>query len=52
MGGLPAALSGVVIGRCGVLERAGFRVVGTEISYAAARRIKIEETILRLDLAR
>jgi RimJ/RimL family protein N-acetyltransferase len=31
-----------------VLEKAGFRAIGTEISYAAARRTEIEETILRL----
>jgi RimJ/RimL family protein N-acetyltransferase len=32
-----------------VLERAGFRVVGTATSYANARGGEIEETILRLD---
>lgn len=32
-----------------VLEKAGFRVVGTEVSYAPARGTEIEETILRLD---
>jgi RimJ/RimL family protein N-acetyltransferase len=32
-----------------VLRKAGFQVVGTEISYANARRTRIEETILRLD---
>jgi RimJ/RimL family protein N-acetyltransferase len=32
-----------------VLRRAGFTVVGTEISYANARGAEIEETILRLD---
>ncbi len=31
-----------------VLEKAGFEVVGTETSYASARGIEIEETILRL----
>lgn len=31
-----------------VLQKAGFAVVGTEISYAAARHKEIEETILRL----
>ena len=32
-----------------VLRKAGFRVTGTEVSYANARGAKIEETILRLD---
>ena len=32
-----------------VLEKAGFRIVGTEVSYAPARGAEIEETILRLD---
>jgi RimJ/RimL family protein N-acetyltransferase len=32
-----------------VLQKAGFRVTGTEISYANARGAEIEETILRLD---
>ena len=32
-----------------VLQRAGFRIVGTEISYANARRTEIEETLLQLD---
>jgi RimJ/RimL family protein N-acetyltransferase len=32
-----------------VLRKAGFRIVGTEISYASARNAEIEETILRLD---
>ncbi|QQQ78212.1 GNAT family N-acetyltransferase [Saccharothrix sp. 6-C] len=32
-----------------VLRRAGFTVVGTEISYAPARGAEIEETVLRLD---
>ena len=31
-----------------VLEKAGFRVVGTEVSFAAARGADIEETVLRL----
>ncbi|GAA5173291.1 MULTISPECIES: GNAT family N-acetyltransferase [Amycolatopsis] len=31
-----------------VLRRAGFTVIGTEISYAPARGTEIEETILRL----
>ncbi len=37
------------IGSLKVLQRVGFRVVGTEISYANARGTKIEETLLRLD---
>ena len=32
-----------------VLRRAGFTVVGTEVSYANARNAEIEETVLRLD---
>lgn len=32
-----------------VLQRAGFRIIGTEISYANARRTEVEETVLRLD---
>jgi RimJ/RimL family protein N-acetyltransferase len=32
-----------------VLEKAGFRIVGTEKSFAPARNAEIEETILRLD---
>lgn len=32
-----------------VLQKAGFRATGTEISYANARGAEIEETILRLD---
>jgi RimJ/RimL family protein N-acetyltransferase len=35
-----------------VLQKAGFRIVGTEISYANARRTEIEETLLRLDQPR
>jgi RimJ/RimL family protein N-acetyltransferase len=31
-----------------VLEKAGFRVIGTEVSFAQARGTEIEETILRL----
>jgi RimJ/RimL family protein N-acetyltransferase len=37
------------VGSLKVLQRAGFRVVGTAISYANARNGEIEETILRLD---
>ena len=32
-----------------VLRKSGFKIVGTEISFAAARREEIEETILRLE---
>ncbi len=32
-----------------VLRRAGFEIIGTEVSYANARHGEIEETILRLD---
>jgi RimJ/RimL family protein N-acetyltransferase len=31
-----------------VLEKAGFRIIGTEVSYAPGRGGEIEETILRL----
>ena len=31
-----------------VLEKAGFRAVGTEVSFAAARGVAIEETIMEL----
>ena len=37
------------LGSLTVLHKAGFRIVGTEISYANARRTEIEETLLRLD---
>jgi RimJ/RimL family protein N-acetyltransferase len=32
-----------------VLEKAGFRIIGTEVAFARARGAEIEETILRLD---
>jgi RimJ/RimL family protein N-acetyltransferase len=32
-----------------VLEKAGFRVVGSEVAFAPARGAEIEETILQLD---
>jgi RimJ/RimL family protein N-acetyltransferase len=32
-----------------VLRKSGFKIVGTETSFAAARKQEIEETILRLD---
>jgi RimJ/RimL family protein N-acetyltransferase len=31
-----------------VLRKAGFTIIGTEISYASARKADIEETVLRL----
>ncbi|XVS66468.1 GNAT family N-acetyltransferase [Actinosynnema sp. CA-299493] len=37
------------LGSLRVLRRAGFAVVGTEVSYASARKAEIEETVLRLD---
>ncbi len=37
------------LGSLRVLRRAGFRVIGTEVSYAPARNAEIEETVLRLD---
>jgi RimJ/RimL family protein N-acetyltransferase len=36
------------VGSLRVLQRAGFEIIGTEISYANARGTEIEETILRL----
>jgi RimJ/RimL family protein N-acetyltransferase len=32
-----------------VLQKAGFNIIGTENSYAPARKREIEETILRLE---
>ncbi|ONI86617.1 GNAT family N-acetyltransferase [Saccharothrix sp. ALI-22-I] len=37
------------LGSLRVLQKAGFTITGTEISYAPARNAEIEETILRLD---
>jgi RimJ/RimL family protein N-acetyltransferase len=37
------------IGSLTVVQRAGFAIVGTETSYANARRAEIEETLLRLE---
>ncbi|PSL58232.1 RimJ/RimL family protein N-acetyltransferase [Saccharothrix carnea] len=37
------------LGSLAVLRKAGFAVIGTEVSYASARDAEIEETILRLD---
>jgi RimJ/RimL family protein N-acetyltransferase len=37
------------LGSLRVLQKAGFAVTGTEVSYAPARNAEIEETILRLD---
>ena len=37
------------LGSLRVLEKAGFRVIGTEVSFATARGGEIEETVLRLD---
>jgi RimJ/RimL family protein N-acetyltransferase len=36
------------VGSLRVLQRAGFTIIGTEVSYANARHTEIEETILRL----
>jgi RimJ/RimL family protein N-acetyltransferase len=36
------------VGSLRVLQRAGFAIIGTEISYANARSTEIEETVLRL----
>lgn len=37
------------LGSLRVLEKTGFRIIGTEVSFAPARRAEIEETILQLD---
>jgi RimJ/RimL family protein N-acetyltransferase len=37
------------VGSLRVMQKAGFRPVGTEMSFAAARDMEIEETIMRLD---
>ena len=37
------------IGSLRVLQRAGFVITGTDVSFANARKAEIEETILRLD---
>jgi RimJ/RimL family protein N-acetyltransferase len=37
------------VGSLKVLQKAGFAVSGTEISFANGRNSEIEETILRLD---
>jgi RimJ/RimL family protein N-acetyltransferase len=36
------------VGSLRVLEKAGFRIIGTELSFAPGRGAEIEETILRL----
>ena len=36
------------VGSLRVLQKVGFTIIGTEISYASARNAKIEETVLRL----
>jgi RimJ/RimL family protein N-acetyltransferase len=36
------------VGSLKVLQKAGFTIIGTEISHANARNIEIEETVLRL----
>ncbi|XVV06689.1 GNAT family N-acetyltransferase [Actinosynnema sp. CA-248983] len=37
------------VGSLKVLQKAGFTIIGTEVSYANARNAEIEETVLRLD---
>lgn len=37
------------LGSLRVLEKAGFRIIGTNRDFAEARKAEIEETILRLD---
>lgn len=37
------------LGSLRVMQKAGFRVVGTDTGYAGARNAEIEETVLRLD---
>jgi RimJ/RimL family protein N-acetyltransferase len=36
------------VGSLRVLRKAGFTIIGTEVSYASARRTEIEESVLRL----
>jgi RimJ/RimL family protein N-acetyltransferase len=43
-----ARTAGDNVGSLRVLQRAGFAIIGTEISYPNARGTEIEETILRL----
>jgi L-amino acid N-acyltransferase YncA len=45
---LYARAAGDNLGSLKVLRRTGFTSIGTEISYANARKADIEETILRL----
>ncbi|BEL07049.1 GNAT family N-acetyltransferase [Actinoplanes sichuanensis] len=44
-----ARVAGDNAGSLRVLRRAGFEVIGTEVSYANGRGAEIEETIMRLD---
>ncbi len=37
------------VGSLKVLQKAGFAIIGTEVSFANGRNAEIEETILRLD---
>lgn len=46
---LHARVAGDNAGSLRVLRKAGFRVTGTEVSYANARGTEIEEIVLRLD---
>jgi RimJ/RimL family protein N-acetyltransferase len=45
---LHARAAGDNVGSLTVLQRAGFKITGTEISYAAGRGAEIEETLLVL----
>ena len=45
---LHARAAGDNVGSLRVLQRAGFTIIGTAISYANVRSTEIEETILRL----
>jgi RimJ/RimL family protein N-acetyltransferase len=49
IGPLHARAASDNLGSLRVLQKAGFRITGTEVSYANARNAEIEETILRLD---
>jgi RimJ/RimL family protein N-acetyltransferase len=39
------------VGSMRVLEKAGFRITGTDRGFARARNAEIEETVFRLDRA-
>jgi hypothetical protein len=42
------SIASFVVGSLRVLEKTGFRIIGTEVSFAPACGAEIEETILQL----